>query len=627
MSIRPLRASLVVLCIITAASLAASPALAGSGPRVRGADKSRATAAPRRVRPLKVRQRENAALIAKLGAKQEKAEKQAEREVASWTTVKLARTGWRPNQREKASKERAKQLFGRTERRILEAAQIVQGLMELEAAALTDIEKKGLEAKQFEITRSAQNNKKMGLERQAFKKFRRIMHKRAPRVSFLLGRAIPWFRRDTQIDPNLMAANLAAGDGSSDLLDPEDSTMWKQRKAERIAAYELLVGPWLKAEKRPTMPADDTVLALDGFRPMDGDGTHPSVYVEDPVTGLDWKVKFQGEGKINGNKFLTPEPVVSRLLYAMGYHTSVVYNGASKVRLDARALLAAFEHKPKVGIRIRKDKKIGFSAYKMANFVGHVRLTNGRILRGTLAVAKLEEAKANPSILDTIKYVQVKDVDLALKEGGDTSIGPFNPDDAPHVNRREMRALSVIQQTWLLGGDIKPSNVRLDIDTEDDGIELVHRLSDTGAALKTADPNSVGYKVGLDLNGKWLHNDINGYTLRALDRTRMDDAKWAVRQIAKLSENQIMASVASGATSWAVVRVYTEKLISRRDDLVKTFGLDKEGIALLRPNGADERISESKGGSFKALDGNGVEQTITVPRGNIKAVNGQLVER
>ena len=612
---------------MAAGSVAASPALAGTGARVRGADKSKATAVPRRVRPLAVRQRENAALIAKLGAKQKRAEKQAEAEVASWTADKLARTGWRPNQREKATKERAKQLFGRTERRILEAAEMVSGLLTQEAAALTDAEKKGLEAKQFEITRSAQNNKKMGLERQALKKLRRIMHKRAPRMTYLLGKAIPWFRRDTQIDPNLMAENLAAGDEASDLRDPEDSTMWKERKGARIAAYELNIGPWLKPEKRPTLPAAGTVLGLDGFRPMDGDGTHPSVYVEDPVTGHEWKVKFQGEGKINGNKYLTPEPVVSRLLYAMGYHTSVVYNGGSKVRLDPRAVLAAFEHKPRVGIRIRKDKKIGFSAYKMANFVGHVRLTNGRILRGTLAVAKLEEAKQNPRILDTIKYVQVKDVDLALKEGGDTSIGPFNPDDAPHVNRREMRALSVIQQSWLLGRDIKPSNVRLDIDTEDDGVELVHRLSDTGAALETADPNSIGWKVGLDLNGKWLHNDINGYTLRALDRTRMDDAKWAVRQISKLSESQIMASVASGATSWAVVRVYTEKLISRRDDLVKTFGLDKEGVELLRPNGADQHINEHKRGFFRAKDANGVERSIRVPRGRIKAVNGQLVER
>jgi hypothetical protein len=606
---------------MAAIPVAARPAEAGA--RVRVVKRSKPTAA--RVKPLQVRQRENDALIAKLGKKKESAEKQAEREVATWSADKMARTGWRPDQREKASKERAKQLFGRTERRILEAAEIVQGLIAREAQAVSAIEKSQLQAKQFEIARSAELNKKMGLERQTFKKLRRIMHKRLPRVSYALGRVIPWFRRDTQLAPGLGATNIEDGPGVTDLLDPEDSTMWKPRKAERIAAFELNVGPWLKPDKRPTMPSDSTVLALDGFRNMDADGTHPSVFVEDPTTGLEWKVKFQGEGKVNGNKYLTPDPVVSRLLYAMGYHSSVVYNGG-RLKMDPRAVLAAFEHKPRVGIRIRVDKKIGFSQYKMRNFIGHVRLKNGRILRGMTGYALLARARKDPAILDTIEYVQVKDVDLALKEGGDTSVGPFNPDDAPHVDRREMRALSVIQQSWLLGHDIKPSNVRLDIDTEDGGVELVHRVSDAGAALNTADPNAVGWTVDLDTKGTRLHNDINGYTLRALDRTRLDDAKWAVRQIARLSESQIMASVAAGTTSWPVVVLYTEKLISRRDDLVRTFGLEKE-LGLLRPSGPNRRLTVSGPGSFKATDGSGVERTINVPAGNYKLVLGRLVEK
>ena len=622
MSIGQVRASLVVLCIVAAAPVAVRPAEAGA--RTRSAARGKPAAA-RKVAPLAVRQRQNDALVSSLGSKKQRAEKQAEAEVASWSADKMARTGWRPNQREKATKERTKQLFGRTERRILEAAEIVQGLLAKEAAALSEIEKSQLQDKQAEITRSAANNKKMGLERQAFKKLRRILHKRLPRATHALGRIIPWLRRDTQLDPGLTAANLGEGAGPSDLLDPEDSTMWKSRKAERIAAWELNVGPWLKPEKRPTLPSAETVLELDGFRNMDADGTHPSVYVEDPATGLEWKVKFQGEGKVNGNKYLTPDPVVSRLLYAMGYHTSVVYNG-ERLRMDPRAVLAAFEHKPRVGIRIRKDKKIGFSQYRMRNFIGHVRLTDGRILRGMAGHAYLVRARKDPRVLDTISYVQVKEVDLALKEGGDTSVGPFNPDDAPHVDRREMRALSIIQQSWLLGRDIKPSNVRLDLDSEDGGLELVHRVSDAGAALNTVDPNAIGWTVDIDTAGERLHTDINGYTLRALDRTRTDDARWAVRQIAKLSESQIMASVASGATSWPVVVLYTEKLVARRDHLVKTFGLEKE-LGLLRPNGPNRRLTVAGEGSFKVKDGNGEEKTIHVPAGNQKLVLGRLVDR
>jgi hypothetical protein len=309
----------------------------------------------------------------------------------------------------------------------------------------------------------------------------------------------------------------------------------------------------------------------------------------------------------------------------MGYHTSVTYH-AGQAKMDPRAVLAAFEHKPRVGIRIRKDKKIGFSAYKMRNFISHVKLKNGRVLRGTTGYALLARARKQPEILDTIEYVQVHDVDIALKEGGDTSIGPFNPDDAPHVDRREMRALSIIQQSWLLGGDIKPSNVRLDLDQEDGGAELVHRVSDTGAALETVDPNAVGWTVDLDPNGVRLHSDINGYTLRALDRTRLDDARWAVRKIAELSEAQIMASVASGTRSYPIARLYTEKLIARRDDLVTKFGLEKE-LGLLRPNGPDRNLTVRGAGSFKATDASGAERVIHVPAGDFAVVDGQVVAR
>lgn len=614
------RATLVVLCIVAASSLAAGFAEAGAKTRTI----VKATRAPAaKVAPLAVRQRENEALVARLGRKKQRAEEKATRQVTSWSARKLARAGWRPDQREKAAKERAKQLFGRTERRILEAAQVIQGLIAEEAAAVSALERSQLQAKQLEIARSAQLNKKMGLERQAFKKLRRIMHKKLPRLSHALGKLVPWFRRDTQLDPDLVAANLTAGDGPSDLRDPEDSTMWKPRKAEKVAPYELNVGPWLKPEKRPTLPAADTVLALDGFRNMDADGTHPSVFAQDPVTGTEWKVKFQGEGRVNGDKYISPDPVVSRLLYAMGYHTSVTYNQGT-VKMDPRALLAAFEHKPRVGIRVSKTQKIGFSQYRMRNFVSHVKLKNGRVLRGRAGYQLLKRARSAPELLDGIAFVEVHDVDLALKEGGDTSIGPFNPDDAPHVDRREMRALSVIQQSWLLGGDIKPSNVRLDLDQEDGEVELVHRVSDAGASLHAADPNAVGWTVGIDVNGNWLHNDVNGYTLRALDRTRLDDARWAVRQIARLSESQIMASVAAGATSWPVVVLYTEKLIARRDDLVKTFGLEKE-LGLLRPNGPDRHMSARGAGSFTAVDASGTPHTIRVPAGGTALVDGRLV--
>jgi hypothetical protein len=82
----------------------------------------------------------------------------------------------------------------------------------------------------------------------------------------------------------------------------------------------------------------------------------------------------------------------------------------------------------------------------------------------------------------------------------------------------------------------------------------------------------------------FLHPDMNVSTIRAFDRTTTNDAKWAVARIASLSEEQILAAVSSGSFSDEATALYTEKLVSRRDDLIKTFGLQDE-FPLLRPNG------------------------------------------
>ena len=64
----------------------------------------------------------------------------------------------------------------------------------------------------------------------------------------------------------------------------------------------------------------------------------------------------------------------------------------------------------------------------------------------------------------------------------------------------------------------------------------------------------------------------------------VDDARWMARLIAQLTENQLkQALIATGYTS-AEVKLYTEKLVSRRDRMIQDLGMAGE-IALLRPNG------------------------------------------
>jgi len=70
----------------------------------------------------------------------------------------------------------------------------------------------------------------------------------------------------------------------------------------------------------------------------------------------------------------------------------------------------------------------------------------------------------------------------------------------------------------------------------------------------------------------------------------LDDARWMARLIGQLTEEQIVqALVASGFDS-AQVKLYTEKLVSRRDRMIRDLELADE-IPLLRPNGVDKVFS------------------------------------
>ena len=608
------------LLLPLAALLAAGSAHAGGAAPTRRI----AVRAAARVRPLAMRQRENDRAVTDLTAAKEAAEAQAKTEVDGWTDHELARAGWKPDQRDKAIKERARQIFSRTPQRALKARAIVGELLAAEAATADPAAQAELRARATEILRSADLDKTIAPERQLPGKVVRLLHKRAARLS----ERIPWLRRDSQGSPG-------TSDEAPDTVDPENSTVWQPRAAARGVTGAIIEGPWFKADKRPTRPKRTSVLALDGFRSLDSSGTHPSVEIVDPVTKIEWKLKFLGNKKINGEKYLSSDPVVSRLLWTMGYHTSPVYH-MGVARVDPRAVLAAFHYRQRIGVRIKENNRLGlppgkygFSIFKMRNFVKEVVIEEPnqapRTLTGEEAVTYLDQARKAPSMLDHVSYVTVEGVDVTYKGGDDISIGAFNHDDRQHIGKRELRALSIIQQSWLGGSDNKFSNVRLDVDPEDGKNELKHRISDTGAAMTTEAPNTFGWTVDVDPARARVHNDVNGYTVRAFDRTTRADTRWAVRQIAKLSEDQIRAAVASGSRSWPVVELYTEKLVARRDDLVKKAGLDKE-LGLLRPKGPRTRLSVSGSGSFTVHDESGKPRVVALGAGGFAVVNGVIVD-
>ena len=106
----------------------------------------------------------------------------------------------------------------------------------------------------------------------------------------------------------------------------------------------------------------------------------------------------------------------------------------------------------------------------------------------------------------------------------------------------------------------------------------------------------------------------------------MDDARWMARLIAQLTEEQIaQALVASGLDS-AQVRLYKEKLISRRDQVIRDLGLESE-IALLRPGGADRHFAYDPELDGQVRISTRTGEQVAAPSAGLVVAKGRIASR
>ena len=162
-------------------------------------------------------------------------------------------------------------------------------------------------------------------------------------------------------------------------------------------------------------------------------------------------------------------------------------------------------------------------------------------------------------------------------------LGPWAYGDNSHSSFREVRGLALLQVLFA-NHDMKDVNNRLLL-KELDGTgeyEAHYILSDPGASLSLLwyeMPEIFPWKV---VSGK----SRNGITLSFLSRPigvknkiTWADARWTVRWLAGLSREQIRAAVSLGGWPQCLEDIYVEKIISRRNDLVKHLDLVGETLA------------------------------------------------
>jgi hypothetical protein len=319
----------------------------------------------------------------------------------------------------------------------------------------------------------------------------------------------------------------------------------------------------------------------------------------------------------------TSEPFTARIFWALGYHVEATdYVHSLKLKYDRR-FFREFHVRKDVQMRVRAL----FIPLHTVNlqqrhdpfdYVYLAVLKSGERISGSELKARLfhDFAREHPEdfpenfraefeneidhLITTPANVQTRDTDVK-------SIGPWDFAGVGHAERREVRAAGLLG-AWVGWFDSRFENTRLKIVQAHGTNELRHYFTDLGGGL--------GKSVGVLSRHSECPNDFGWRFTRppkpqgkgrmtipfrvvdyepiedteAFRQMTAGDARWMARLIAQLTEEQIVQALIASGFDASEVKIYVEKLASRRDWMLHDLGLHSE-FALLRPRGANVTLT------------------------------------
>jgi hypothetical protein len=392
------------------------------------------------------------------------------------------------------------------------------------------------------------------------------------------------------------AYNLQRGNTNDlSMLDPLPSTFWTRPYA--IARLDLFHG-----FGKSTLPDfDQPVWEYAG--PKTSYGGCPGFDAKSGSTRL--KVKFAET---------TSEPFTARIFWALGYHVEPTYYAHQlKLKYDRR-LFREFHLRKDVEMKLRAIMIKVYTLklqqrYDPFAYIQHATLKNGQRITGPelktrlLRNAQIDHPEDFPENFRTefeaeIDYLVTTPANVQIREPELKSIGPWDFANLDHAARREVRAAGLLG-AWVGWFDSRFENTRLKLIQHEDTDQIQHYFTDLGGGLGKASgvlsrhcecPNDFAWRFTRPPKpqGKGrmtIPFRITDYQpiedTEAFRQMTFDDARWMARLIAQLTEEQITQALIASGFDAAEVRIYTEKLVSRRDWMMRDLGLTDQ-IAPLR---------------------------------------------
>ncbi len=437
------------------------------------------------------------------------------------------------------------------------------------------------------------------------------------------------------------ATNLAPGP-HPDLsrLDPLPSTFW--RRPSGISAIDVYHGfgrtSWLHLEN----------VICDYSAPKRSFGLNPGFEVS--VSGLSIKVKF---AEVSSEAFLT------RIFDALGFHVDPTdYAPEVRVRYDRR-LFQEFHSRRPMHTRFTFLFVIPIHTMELQQrydpfaYIAWAVLRDGTRWSGQELKARLfrgpnrphpedHDADFNQGVETNIDYLITVPANIQARNPNLKSLGLWDFGQLDHADRRELRGAGLLA-AWLGWFDTRFHNTSLRAFQRQDQTELLHYLADLGGGLGQTSgllycrgelPNLFPWTFTRRPLWQGPHRlevplRLEGYKpvapTQAFEEMTVDDARWMARLIGQLTERQLVQALVASGYGSAAVRLYTEKLVSRRDRMILDLGLAHE-IPLLRPGGVARTFSYeplTDGPVTVAVPGRGGIE-VQAPTGEERIVLGRL---
>ena len=440
-----------------------------------------------------------------------------------------------------------------------------------------------------------------------------------------------------------VAANILPSGDETDLsrIAPPDSTFWKKPAA--IAQADLF-----HCFGRDEWP-DYSEIVWEYSEPKTSFGTNPGFKLKHG--GLELKAKFGEQHS---------EPFNVRIFHALGYNAEQTdYASSLRIKYDRR-LFREFN--------LHKELKLRFYAWGFIpsghvsvqryhepfRFITAAVLKDGRRMTGAEFKRRLlrepERARAEEDVAsfdaafeEQVDYLVTGPANVQVREAGVQNLGPWELGGLGHERLRELRGMALLG-AWLGWVDVRFDNMRLKLVGSEGAPEVKHFISDLGGGVGKGvgffswhpeQPNLFDWTFTkprrIQGPGRMtIPFRIVNYrpvdSAPAFEEMTWDDARWMARMIGQLTEEQIVQGLVAAGWDSSSVRLLTEKLVNRRDQMIKDLELVDE-VPLLRPSGVSRNFSYDP-----AADG---PVTITLPTGQKIAasvgeqriVEGRVVSR